>query len=60
MGVVSPLGMQKIKITISRDDAVYAAMCVNMVSLPNFDNQDYNVFKSVMNGVIVKEDFTLM
>ena len=55
--MVPPLGMQKIKIAISRDDVVYAATCANMVSLPNFDNQDYNVLKSVMNSVIVKEDF---
>ena len=59
-GKIPPLGMPKINITISRDDTVYASTCVNTVSLPNFENADYDTLKVVMDGIIIKDDFTSM
>ena len=58
--VMPPLGLTKINITISDDDAVYAATCVNSIKVPNFDNVDYITFKSIMDSIISKNDFTSM
>ena len=59
-GTIPPLGMPKINITISRDDTVFASTCVNTVSLPSFESEEYTVFKAVMDGIIIKDDFTSM
>ena len=62
-GVVPPIGLRKVKIIISAsEDAVHAATCINTISIPNFDDLDYDAFKTIMNSVIIiiSEDFTSM
>ena len=49
---IPPMGLKKVKVRVSNDDAVYAATRVNSVKIPNFDNQQYDTFKAVMDSII--------
>ncbi|MCG8625780.1 MAG: HECT domain-containing protein [Proteobacteria bacterium] len=57
---IPPMGLKKVKVRVSNDDAVYAATCVNSVKIPNFDNQQYDTFKAVMDSIITVDTFTSM
>ena len=57
---IPPMGLKKVKVRVTNDDAVYAATCVNSVKIPNFDNEQYDTFKAVMNSIIAVDTFTSM
>lgn len=58
--VTLPLGLKKVKVRITNEDGVYAAICVNSMKIPNLDSESYETFKAIMDSIIAQDTFTSM
>ena len=58
--MIPPLGLKKVHVKITDGDGMFVATCVNALKIPNFDEENYETFKVVMNSIISSDDFTSM